>query len=129
MMRHFFLVLTAAAFVVSLAVATLAAGEMKTVTGELIEMNCYARMGLNAVGEGHAECALKCALGGAPLGILTADEEIFTIIGEMTENENAKLLEFVAKNVKATGNVTEGGGPAHRVVGKVTIDVTSMELQ
>ncbi len=129
MMRHFFLVLITAAFVVSLAVPALTAGETKTVTGELIEMNCYARMGLNATGEGHAECALKCALGGSPLGILTADDEIFTIIGEMTENENAKLLEFVAKNVTATGDVNDGGGPGSRLVGKLTIDVTSIELQ
>ncbi len=129
MMRHFFLVLTAAAVVVSLAVPTLAAGETKTVTGELLEMNCYARMGLNATGGGHAERALKCAQGGSPLGILTADDEIFTITGEMTENENAKLLEFVAKNVTATGDVNDGGGPGSRLVGKLTIDIASIELE
>ncbi len=128
MMRHFFLVLITAGFVVSLAVPTLAAGETKTVAGELIEMNCYARMGLNAVGEGHAECALKCAQGGSPLGILTADDEIFTIIGEMTEDENMKLVKFVAKNVTATGDVNEGGGPGTRLVGKLTIDITSIDL-
>jgi hypothetical protein len=123
--------LTAAVFVVSLAVPMLAGGETRTVTGELIEMNCYARMGGNAVGADHAECALRCAQGGAPLGILTADEEIISIIGEMTNDENAQLLEFVGKNVRATGEFTEdGGGPGTTVVGKDgMIDVTSIELQ
>ena len=128
-MRHFFFLLTAAVFIVSPAVPNLAAGETKTVSGELIEMACYARMGLNATGADHAACALRCAEGGSPLGILTADDEIYTITGEMTENENAKLLEFVAKNVTATGDVNDGGGPGTRLVGKVTLEVTAIEVQ
>ena len=61
------------------------------------------------VGEGHADCALSCAKKGAVMGIMTADG-VYTIAGDYAANNNAKLLDFVAKNVEVTGTVTEKDG-------------------
>ena len=119
-MRRFFLLVATAAFVVSVAVPMLAAGESKTVTGEVIDMACYAK-GSDNVGAGHSACAMKCAKGGGALGILTADG-VLAITGDMTNDNNMKLVEYVAKNVKAMGDVTEQDG-------KMSIDVASIEAQ
>lgn len=42
-------------------------------------------------------------------GILTADA-IYAVIGDYAANRNAKLLDFVAKNVIVTGEVAEKDG-------------------
>jgi hypothetical protein len=105
-MQRVFLPLTMVACVLTTVVPV---GAADTVTGEVIEVECHIKLGANGTGEGHAECALKCARGGGELGILTAFG-VYTITGEMTENNNAKLLDFVAKNVEVTGEVTEGHG-------------------
>ena len=125
-MRRVLLGLTIAGVLVSWTAPTLAAGEEATVTGELIEMLCYARMG-RATGSAYTECAQKSALAGSPLGLLTEDQ-VITIIGDMTKNENAELLEFLGKKVEATGEITEGGGPGHRIIGKNTINMTAIRL-
>lgn len=43
------------------------------------------------------------------MGVLTADA-IYSITGDYTANKNAKLLDFVAKKVIVTGEVTEKDG-------------------
>jgi hypothetical protein len=45
---------------------------------------------------------------------------VYTITGDYTNDKNAKLLDFVAKNVEATGEVTEKDGVK-------TINVTSLK--
>ncbi len=117
-MKRFFSSLTAAAFVVTAVLPALAA---ETVTGELVEVACYMKMVENGTGEGHAACALKCAGDGAALGILTAFG-VYTITGEMVENNNAKLLDYIAKNVEATGEVLDDHGELY-------IEVTSVEVK
>lgn len=124
-MRRFFLVLTGAAVVA--AVVGAAAADEQTVVGQVIDLTCYARMG-KATGATYDECARKNARAGAILGILT-EETVYTISGEMTNNENAKLLGFLGKTVEATGTVTDGGGPGTRLIGKHTIDVSSMKTK
>ena len=43
------------------------------------------------------------------MGILN-DEAIYEVKGDFAANNNAKLLDFVAKSVTVTGEVTEEGG-------------------
>ncbi len=126
-MRRFFLMLATAVFVVSVAVPMLAAGDEMTLTGELIETACYTRLAerertaspdSDGSGPGHAACARTCASSGAELGILTA-RGIFRIIGDMTMDNNAKLMDYVAKRVEVKGDVTE-------IDDKMWIDVASI---
>jgi hypothetical protein len=112
--------LTAALFVAAMAAPILAAGDVKTVTGEVVDVQCQAKKAENT-GEAHANCAESCAKKGAKMGILAADG-VYTITGDYTADKNKKLIEFVAKNVEAMGEVSEADG-------QKTINVSSMKLQ
>jgi hypothetical protein len=115
-MRKVLVSLAAVAFVASLGASLRA--EPKTVKGELIDVTCHTKKAEN-MGASHADCALSCAKKGGVMGILTSDG-VYTITGDYTADKNQKLLDFVAKNVEATGEVTEKDGVK-------TIAVTSMK--
>lgn len=96
-----------AALVLASATVTISA-ESKTVKGEVIDVQCQMKKAENK-GSDHADCALSCAKKGAAMGILTADG-VYTITGEYTMENNKKLIEYVARTVEATGEVTEKNG-------------------
>ena len=98
-----------AAFVTALAVPALAQDSV-TITGELVDTACALKKGEGGKGDAHAACAMACAKRGQAQGILTADAIYNVASGEYTANNNAKLLEFVAKKVTVTGTVTEKDG-------------------
>ena len=85
-----------------------AAAEPRTVAGEVVDVRCYEKTADNA-GDAHVDCALSCARRGATLGILAADG-VYIITGEYTAGTNTRLIEFVARRVEATGEVTERDG-------------------
>lgn len=75
-----------------------------TLKGEVVEVSCYSKMGVvKGTGAAHASCAVKCAKEGKPLGILTDGDGLFKFVGEYTENNNAKLISFVGKQVEVRG--------------------------
>ena len=106
-MRNVFSMMAGALFVVSLAIPAFAS-EM-TVKGEVVDVACSTAKKEAGHGAGHASCAMVCAKKGQPVGILTADA-VYTVTGDYAANNNAKLLDFVAKNVIVTGEVTEKDG-------------------
>ena len=105
----------AIAFVAALAAPMLAAE--KTVKGEVIDVKCYTSDN-SQVGKDHEQCALSCAKRGNQMGILTSDG-VYLIAGDYAKENNKKLIEFVAKQVEAKGEVMEHDG-------KKTITVTAM---
>jgi hypothetical protein len=96
-----------AALVASLAIPAFAAD--MTIKGEVVDVACAISKKDAGHGAAHASCAMSCAKGGQPVGIMTADA-IYTVTGDYAGNKNAKLLDFVAKNVIVTGEVTEKDG-------------------
>ena len=114
-MRKMIAVFAAAAFV---ATAPLLAAE-KTVKGEIVDVACQLKKAPGGQGEAHKGCANACAKKGAQMGIL-AEDAVYEIQGDFAANNNAKLLEFVASQVEAKGEVTEKDG-------KKIITVTSMK--
>ena len=117
-MRNVISMVAGAAFVAALAMPVFAA-EM-TVKGEVVDIACSKSKGDGGKGAGHASCAMACAKKGQPVGILTADA-VYTVAGDYAANNNAKLLDFVAKNVVAVGEVTEKDGVK-------TINIKSIKL-
>ena len=121
-MRKLISLVAGAAFVAALAVPVLAgaptmrtlhrgvelAADM-TVKGEVVDVACSTAKKEAGKGAGHANCAMVCAKKGQPVGILTADA-VYTVVGDYAANNNAKLLDFVARNVVVTGEVTEKDG-------------------
>ena len=106
-MRNVLLMIVAATCVTALAFPAFAAD--MTIKGEVVDIACATSKKEAGKGAGHATCAMVCAKKGQPVGILTADA-IYAVTGDYTANTNAKLLDFVAKNVIATGTVTEKDG-------------------
>lgn len=113
-MKRLSLFAAAAVFaVVAWAPTVSAAIEEKTITGEVIDMKCHQ-------GKGHEQCATSCVRRGQPAGIKVGDE-VYMIVGDYTNDNNAKLVDFVAKDVVATGEIGEADG--HK-----TIKVTAIKL-
>ncbi len=76
-----------------------------TITGEVVEMMCYQRIGDDALGERHAECALKCATSGTDLAIRSSDG-LHIITGAAAGTD--ELFAFIARNVRTTGRIGNG---------------------
>lgn len=106
-MRNLISMVAGAAFVAALAMPAFAAD--MTVKGEVVDIACSTSKKEAGKGAGHAGCAMVCAKKGQPVGILTADS-VYTVTGDYAANSNAKLLDFVAKNVIVSGTVTEKDG-------------------
>jgi hypothetical protein len=106
-MRNLISTAAAALFVAAVAMPVLAADV--TVKGEMVDVACSMAKKEAGHGPAHANCAMVCAKKGQPVGILTADA-VYTVVGDYTANNNAKLLDFVARNVIVTGEVTEEDG-------------------
>ena len=70
-MRNVISMVAGAAFVAALAIPAFAADT--TVKGEVVDIACATSKKEAGQGASHAGCALSCAKGGQPVGILTAD--------------------------------------------------------
>jgi len=113
-MRKFFVAVVSSAFVVALAAPVFAKNE--TVTGKVVDMNCYAKDKANNAGVDHKmpadtkDCATACAKKGQPLALLTSDGKVYEIAGGLAENNNAKLIPHITHTVSITGDTMEMGG-------------------
>ena len=110
-MRNLMSLLAGAALVGSLAMPSFARGDAApmTVKGEVVDVACSIAKKDAGRGAGHVDCAMVCAKKGQPVGILTADA-VYNVVGDYAANNNAKMLDFVARNVIVTGEVTEQDG-------------------
>jgi type 1 fimbria pilin len=73
-----------------------------TLTGQVIDLNCYTTMG--ASGAGHKTCALGCAKAGVGLAILGSDGNIYMPVSSKAgDPQNARLEPFAEGKVKVTG--------------------------
>lgn len=107
----FFLTLALAAVAMTPVVAV--SFEEKTIKGEVIDLKCHQ-------GKGHEACATSCVRRGEAAGIKVGDE-IYMIVGDYTADKNAKLVEFVAKDVVATGEIGEADGHKTIKVSKIAL--------
>jgi hypothetical protein len=84
-----------------------ASGQVQAIKGEVVDLMCYIDHG--AKGEKHKGCAEKCIKSGGPVGLLTADSQLYLVIGKH-EPINDKLAAKAAQTVTLKGKVTERGG-------------------
>jgi len=103
------LVLLAAAAVGSGGGAAANARADLTVKGEVVEVGCSISKGEDGPGNPHAACALNWARRGEPLAVLASDE-VYELTGDFAANRNARLLDFVAKFVTVTGELSAADG-------------------
>jgi len=73
------------------------------VTGELVDVKCYATMGLR--GAIHQECAVKCAKEHWPVGVLEeTSERLYPLVVP-----SAAVADAMGQRVRVTGTVALGG--------------------
>jgi len=87
-----------------------AADAEKTVTGSLEDTFCYNVVG--AKGAGHAQCALKCAQKGIPVGLVEkGTEKMYILLPPKNEEGMPEdVLKNMEKEVTVTGKSYSKGG-------------------
>ena len=84
-------------------------GDDITITGEVVDANCYMQDGMDATGSGHKDCAVTCAKAGSPLAILTKDGTLYYPIAGMGKNPNDQLMDYIADQVTVSGKYYSQG--------------------
>jgi hypothetical protein len=84
-----------------------AGGKTETIKGEVVDLMCYLDHG--AKGEKHKGCAAKCIKSGGPVGLLTADDQVYLVIGDH-KPMNDELAAKAAQTVTLKGKVVERNG-------------------
>lgn len=106
-----------------------AEGERITVTGEFVDTWCYysgVMGGPDAVvGSAHHTCALWCSASGIPVGLLTEDGTLYTVL--TIEGANATgsdtALTLASHTVTADGMMYDRDGIKYIVVEKIVEDM------
>jgi hypothetical protein len=91
----------------SLGAEAKAGGTTQTLKGEVVDLMCYLDHG--AKGEKHKGCATKCIESGGPVGLLTANNQLYLVIGEH-QPINKELASKAAETVTLKGKVVERNG-------------------
>jgi hypothetical protein len=84
-----------------------ASGQTETIKGEVVDLMCYLDHG--AKGDKHKGCATKCIEGGGPVGLLTADNQLYLVVGDH-QPMNKELAAKAAQTVTLKGKVVEKHG-------------------
>ncbi len=105
-------------------------GERKTITGEVMDTWCYVSqiMGPSdfVVGTSHHVCAVWCAAGGIPVGLLDkSDGQIYMILGIGDDNSNVAnetLLAIQSHEITVDGTVYELDGLKYLIIDNIKDD-------
>ncbi len=118
----------------SLALALAAAGSAPayaaaptrvTVTGEVIDSWCYLTEIMYPLGTAHHQCALWCAAGGIPVGILSDEGEVYIVLkmaGDDTSVANPALLEMQTHKITVEGQAIARDGMKYLLIERVVED-------
>ncbi len=72
-----------------------------TMTGEVLDMNCFMIHPESAVGVEHMKCAKACMAKGLPIGFMSTDGTVYLIVGREHESANATVAEFAGKHSRS----------------------------
>lgn len=100
-----------------------ASSERIRVTGEIMDTWCYVSGVMGAaeatLGSAHHTCAIWCAAGGIPVGLLAEDGEVYMVLqleGEGTADGSPTFLDLQSEVVTAEGDVYLRDGLKYLVV-------------
>jgi len=116
-------VVAAAALWVTAAQA--AAPQRVEVTGEVIDSWCYITEIMYPEGTAHHQCALWCAAGGIPVGILGDDGEVYLVLkmgDDTTSVANPTVLDIQTHRVRVVGDLYLRDGMKYLLVDRVITD-------
>lgn len=90
-------------------------GKTTTVVGEIIDLSCYLQVGKH--GDKHRECGQKCVRNGQPVGLLTEDGSVYTLIDEEHNSRRDGLTEFRKQAIEMMAHVVTVHGTLTNVDG------------
>ena len=117
--------MVAAAAALWTTVAQAAAPQRVEVTGEVIDSWCYISEIMYPEGTAHHQCALWCAAGGIPVGILGDDGEVYLVLklgDDTTSVANPKVLDIQSHRVRVDGDLYLRDGMRYLLVDRVITD-------
>lgn len=95
-------------------------------TGTIVERSCFQKLGMaKASAADHQACAKDCLQKGLPLAILTDDDGLMTITGDMAKDKFAKLVQYLGKRVEVSGT---SGQPTGNYIPR-QIDITKISAE
>ena len=115
----------AAAAALWVTAAQAAAPERVEVTGEVIDSWCYITEIMYPEGTAHHQCALWCAAGGIPVGILGDDGEVYLVLkmgDDTTSVANPKVIEIQTHKVRVDGDLYLRDGMKYLLVDRIITD-------
>jgi len=72
------------------------------ITGDLVDQACYMKDKATIT---HPECDVAGAKKGQPVVLVTDKADVYIIAGEMTKNNNARLVPFMSQKVTVVGSL------------------------
>ncbi len=105
--------------------ASAASGKHIKLTGEIIDSWCYITEIMYAEGTAHHQCAVWCAAGGIPVGILGDDGKVYMVLKlarDDTSVANPKILKIQTHRVTIDGDYYKRDGINYVVVNKIVDD-------
>ena len=117
--------LLATVLAASLATGTSAAPKRITVTGEIIDTWCYVTEIMFALGTAHHQCAVWCAVGGIPVSIRDANDNVYLVLkveDDDTNVANPRIIKIQTHQVSVDGDLYERDGVKYLIVTKVADD-------
>ena len=124
-------VLGAAIMTLSALVAPAQAAQRVEVTGEVIDSWCYLTEIMYPEGSAHHQCALWCAAGGIPVGILADDGTVYIVLkfeDDATSVANPTVLEIQSHRVRVEGELHARDGINYLLVSRVLGDEGVVKL-
>lgn len=125
-MRHVTRMLASGLVLAALGLPAAAATPQRVqVTGEVIDTWCYISEIMLAQGTTHHQCAIWCAAGGIPVGVLGDDGEVYMVlkVGDDTTNvANPAILEIQTHRVTVDGDLYERDGIKYLLIDEVVND-------
>ena len=84
-----------------------------------------------AEGTAHHQCALWCAAGGIPVGILADDGKVYVVLKlgtDSTSVSNPAIMKIQSHRVSVDGDVYERDGINYIIVNKIVNDAGIVKL-
>ncbi len=135
-LKQFTRAIFCAALIMSAATGTAsAAGERMQLKGELIDTWCYVSQIMGGsdfiVGSAHHACAVWCAAGGIPVGLLAEDGTIYMVMRvgkDSTSVANPGVLGSMSHVVTVNGTVHKRDGINYLFVDEIVADAGITKL-
>ena len=123
-MKSLFATVTGAMIALTLGAGPAAAARV-TVTGEVIDSWCYLTEIMYPLGSAHHQCAIWCAAGGIPVGILDDDGRVYIVLkieDDSNSVANPTVLEIQSHRVTVEGDAFERDGITYLTIDRVIND-------